>query len=199
MTELVYQSGYAATGIKPAPPAWAGLPRLKYVGLRAALALLPVDVCKVIKAAPIAGVHRWALVDVKADAFGAGDWPCIPGWHVDGNPDPASIELPEVHHLIVFGDVSLTEFLGGPISIYTDGSPSSTAKAIRQAHGPVVAIPDGEFVSYGPQGIHRCARARSAGNRLLIRVTETNHVRPRSARPHPPRRAATQGESHEHY
>ena len=79
---------------------------------------------KFLDGAPIRGLKHIS-VDVKLHMLKDGWFPGIPGWHLDDfyRPNKAQPEIAGIpnnlcyHHMVVFGDSSLTEVVAKPIEL----------------------------------------------------------------------------------
>lgn len=72
----------------------------------------------VLESAPIQGNHKRVLVDIKIHDLKHGEYPCVPGWHLDGSANIRDLpKRPEIFSLFVTGDHARTEFLRRPIEL----------------------------------------------------------------------------------
>lgn len=136
-----------------------------------------VDVVKKM-CAYVRGAHKYVIIDVKLHDLKCGQIPCMPNWHMDcvGRPDDPIRH--EVHHLVLFGDCSLTEFIDG--SLQLDNLPPDKVinwnKIIDDTY-PKFSVKPSTIYTYG-RHLHRGTPATKDGRRLLVRITETDKIRP---------------------
>lgn len=147
----------------------------------------------VIDAAPISGLFKRVLIDVKVQDLTPDIYSCIPGWHFDGAFPEDGVE-PDRHHLFV-ANGPLTEFIDEPVKLSV--SDNQLSKYIREA---IALIPDSvkvatcapnaitTFTSYD---LHRGVRTAEPTRRLLVRLTETNTILPRNKPQRPSQGART--------
>src|SRR5262249_42968397 len=122
--------------------------------------------------------------------------PCIPGWHCDDffrggreQPDLERIldDAPSVHHSVVFGITSFTEYVAEPLELPApdeldnpEGRPIyGIYHRLIESRRPLIrALQSGEVVTFGPLVFHRGTPADCRGWRHFLRVTESNHWEP---------------------
>ena len=124
---------------------------LKYVCYHDFLRQCDAGTKAIIETAPIQGDRKYISVDYKVQKLRTGTYTCIPGWHSDTRNDPDAL-----HHLYVIGH-NRTEFL-------VDGEPQMINEAAWHTYG---------------HDLHRGPRVRVDEVRTLIRITESNIVRPK--------------------
>ena len=105
----------------------------------------------IVEHAPVAGDREFTSVDVKVQPLSIGETTCLPGWHKDSVSDPDAL-----HHLFIIGD-NRTWFK------MCDGE---------------VELPHGHYATYGSDVDHRGPEVEIVEVRLLVRVTESNVIRP---------------------
>lgn len=160
----------------------------KYAALERVRAQTSDYVRAVLDAVPLAHEHRYVVVDVKVSQLRAGQPPCIPGWHCDVVLDPRHPSRPEVHHLFVSGQHGLTEFVAEPVEL--EVGPARSPQAFLRELGEqlagqppaLTALESCQLTRYGRWHLHRGALAAEAERRLLVRVTETDLIRPTTRR-----------------
>lgn len=170
-----------------APPEHDDLPArgLRGVSLETARAQATPYVAKLLALAPIVGDRRFVLVELRVADLAAGDAPGQATWHVDTVGEPWHASAPERHHLFVGGTACLPEFLAGPLEldVPTNGGAYARMDAldrqVRALRPSTRHAPPLRFVSYGRLNLHRARPALRAERRLLLRVTETDVLRPR--------------------
>lgn len=153
------------------------------------------------------GDRKYIVVDTKVHMLLPGFIPAIPGWHTDGVPrgaelDPAGKGCPrmsaQVHglisapryHLLVTGSHCPTRFLNGPWNIDVQDTPdlyksmsNQVNKYLKTSHVPedfCFDTPNSTVVEWDWWNIHTAQQAKGRGWRYLIRVTETDHIAPRT-------------------
>lgn len=161
---------------------------LKYADLNYAMDVCESDMVRqILRHAPIENRHERVLVDIKVHDLKKGQHTCVPGWHLDGSIDPDGIKTKgEVHHLFVASRFCRTLFLDSPLDIPVD--PSWTFAERSKKIGAllddmilsVFTIPNCRFVTYDDTFFHRGAQSEGDELRLLIRVTETDVIKPQN-------------------
>jgi hypothetical protein len=156
------------------------------------------------------GDRKYTVVDTKVNMLLPGFIPAIPGWHTDGVPrgpelDPggkgipmmsAQIEYkskgitPPRYHLLVTGTHSQTQFVNVPMYLEVEDdhklyeNMTRRVDQVLQEHvydmEPVFTAPSNTVVEWDWWNIHRAVPATASGWRYLIRVTETDYIRPRT-------------------
>ena len=145
---------------------------------------------------PLTRRFRYISIDTRTHMLMPRMYPCIPGWHCDDfyrhggrQPDLGRVleEAPSVHHSVVFGNTSLTEFVAEPIDLPApdeianpDDRPLySLYHRLIEDLGPAVRqVRSGEIVTFGPLAFHRGVQATERGWRHFIRLTESDHFPP---------------------
>lgn len=155
------------------------LPYLKYCRVKSAQKILSgparmvlEDILEVIGKPQ----RKYFLVDLKSQFLEEGTYPCIPGWHVDCVQNLLHNSRPDIHHLVVFGDGSLTEFLEEDAEIFVDAEEKVCYDELL-AGKAVKAVEPSMLYTYGRSTPHRAGRVKKDGWRVLIRVTQTDVVR----------------------
>lgn len=186
---FVYGREPLGLGASLPPPGPDDLPAatFKNAGLERVRAETTDYVRRVLDAVALRGQHRHVVVDVKVTDIEPGRPPCIPGWHCDSVLDPRHPSRPEVHHLFVTGSASLTEFVDGPVELEIGPARSPQAflrevnRQLEELAPRVRSAPSCRLVEYGRFHLHRGALGRGRERRLLVRVTETDLIRPTSS------------------
>jgi hypothetical protein len=139
----------------------------------------------IISSIKLCGAHNFVLVDVKTQEISKGKIPCIPGWHTDTIINPFHDSRPEVHHIFVTGYASLTEFIDQPVTLEVCQNledPVMLANfrsQIDRIDPQVTKLNSCQLTTYGRFDFHRGSVGKYPERRLLIRVTESDVVRPR--------------------
>jgi hypothetical protein len=138
---------------------------------------------QVLDRVQLEGERRFVIVDLRLSWIERGKRPGLLGWHMDTVSDPAHPTPPEVHHLFVTGTASLTEFLAEPVrlDVPLGLSPRATMRAIDSMLEKEVAtlrVPSCQIVTYGRFHLHRATPGLHEERRMLLRVTETDVLRP---------------------
>ena len=146
----------------------------KYASLSYILPRTTDYVRGIIEACPIEGNHKYTVVDVKVHELQPGIIPAFSNWHVDCIADPRDPAREEVHHLFVTEGCS-TEFLATdtPFDL-----PEKFSYSIFDGLSGVKIKPY-HIYTYG-RHLHRATPAEKACRRLLIRVSETDKMRPQN-------------------
>jgi len=139
---------------------------------------------EVINSIELNGNRKNVLVDIKIHDIEKGKYPCIPGWHCDTVVNPLEESEDEIHHIFVTGYASLTEFISEPISLEVDETKThqSLLKTFQDQIDLInprfESIPSCRITTYGRRDFHRGAIGKMNDKRLLIRVTESNILKP---------------------
>lgn len=152
------------------------------------------------------GDRKNIIVDTKVHFLLSGMCPSIPGWHNDGVPRGAELlphgkgsprfyamehglVTPPRYHLLVTGTHCPTKFLKGSIEFtgLEDSGRDAYAEMTRQTEADVRGgfndtfnSPDSTVLEWDWWTVHTAQLATSRGWRYLIRVTETDHIEPRT-------------------
>lgn len=150
--------------------------------------------------------RSYVTVDTKVNLLLPGFIPAIPGWHTDGVPrgddlNPGGKGEPRIsaqaaglvpssrYHLLVTGTHSQTQFLYDPLSLeveddrnlYEKMTKDIEATFARSIDVPTIySAPSCTMVEWDWWNIHRAIPAQGRGWRYLIRVTESNFIKPRT-------------------
>ncbi|ANA86572.1 hypothetical protein PBI_CLUBL_74 [Gordonia phage ClubL] len=175
-----------------------GTPNLRRAGLSDAILFGGPAVRDLLERSPIVGDREYVFVDTKVTMLMPGWYPAIPGWHTDGVPrgekgDPSDYGNPSLpkqltqrsprFHTIVAGVPCLTEFLLGYYELEIEHDEDSkmygemTNLVSKMAYHGRVPQPQ-VWSSWDWWQIHRATESRHRGWRLLIRITESDLVRP---------------------
>lgn len=149
--------------------------------------------------ANLVGDNKFAhiSIDSRTHMLMKGWYPCIPGWHCDdffrpnGQPDLYNVvEFADSrHHMIVLGDCSLTEFMTSPLgprepkkdqNVYEMWDKHINRVMRTQAKRETQTVKHGQLVSFGPTDFHRGMPATKPGWRIFIRLTQSNHRKPKN-------------------
>lgn len=146
--------------------AFDGQPLYKYSDVRWVLETSTPAIKQLLVSCPYRhGRRRHVVCDVKIGWLAAGQMPCIPHWHTDCTMDRDHPGSPEIHYLYITGAGSRTQFRWcAPDSHFV-------------AH---MRIPTDAWVTYSREHEHRCTPATESGYRLLVRVTETDIIKPKN-------------------
>lgn len=159
---------------------------LRNASLEAVRAAATPYLAKLLDLAPLVGDRRHVLVELRVTDLEPGVTPGQATWHIDTVGEPWHDSAPERHHLFVGSDACLPEFLAEPVTldVPADGGAYARMQALddllRALAPATVVAPSCRFVTYGRLSLHRARPALRAGRRLLLRVTETDVVRPRA-------------------
>lgn len=144
---------------------------------------------------------RHISIDSRVSMLQPGWFPCIPGWHCDdfyrpnGQPDLEAIEkgrAPSVHHMMVLGNSSLTEFIS-PIELPAPAELGQSSDPLYGRYDKLInrriecldecatfSAKEGQLIQFGPLDFHRGTPATKAGWRLFVRITQSNHREPKN-------------------
>lgn len=179
------------------------LPQLYRADMEFARSLGNAELNQILDEFKISGKYKHVSIDTRSHMLMTGMYPCIPGWHCDDfyrtdelnqQPDLANVDdaAPAIHHLLVLGDCSRTEFIKEDIYI-------PPVEIIQQAVGtnaPIykwcdelidgmqfktrIKVDPGSIYTFGPTAFHRGTAATHNGWRCFIRITESNHRYPKN-------------------
>lgn len=186
MLEFIFNKSSLSVGAVFSQPKPEDFPNksFKYAGYNYILENVTDYVRQVVMACPaVSGRRDQIVVDVKVHDIQPGKYPCLPGWHCDTVINPFHDSRPEIHHIFVSGEASLTEFIEGPVCLQIDETLSDNAllKSFREQLDASVAtrrIPSCQIMTYGRFDFHRGTIGQFAQKRLLIRVTESDIIKP---------------------
>lgn len=134
----------------------------------------------------VRGNHKYVLLDIKVRNLSVGSLPAYGFWHTDCTLDIQHVTKPEHHVIFVSGAGSRTEFVDSEIDLDLSGIAldkwshsyeNRIFSSIASSNGKTSKINECELYSYG-RDLHRATPAMFAGPRILIRMTETDLVRP---------------------
>lgn len=147
----------------------------KHVPIDKALAEFPEPAVKLIRQMVqwVENKHKRVLVDLKVSDLEAGEYTCVPGWHIDTVTDPRHRSLPENH--LIYTNVSPTEFVRDPVEFSEDKYHFIDVTDDIPLDNYISAEPN-SIHQYGRFHLHRGAKVTADCRRVLIRVTETNVV-----------------------
>lgn len=178
------------------------LPQLYRASLEFAQAQNDLDFNTILRHVKLTGKYKHISIDSRSHMLMKGMYPCIPGWHCDDfyrteelnnqpDLDLVSIVAPAIHHIIILGDCSRTEFLSK--DIFLPGSQEvkdqfgmskpfyyQYDKMIEELNPPTIHLEEGTIYTFGPTAFHRGQEAQSNGWRYFIRITESNHYEPKN-------------------
>lgn len=151
-------------------------PSIKYGSLTFIKKTCPHEIYKFIEDnCPIVGQHKNIVVDIKIHHLQTGDCPTNKIWHIDSVAHPLDPRKEELNHLIVFGQC-LTLFLKEDRQIDIPEQRFNNFNRFIEPHN-VDHIQSNRFITYGR--VPHCGAVCSVPEtRLLIRVSETDIVRP---------------------
>ena len=124
---------------------------------------------------------KYRIVDVKIGYLRVGQAQANLFWHTDCTMNPWDASRPENNYIFISGANCRTEFIYEDISIdyKSNNYILEMNKSIKEANPKTVFIDENIVYKYDRFAIHRANKAKSDGLRLLIRVTETDLIRPR--------------------
>lgn len=122
----------------------------------------------------VEGKHKAVKVDLKVYDLKAGDYTCIPGWHIDTVTDPRHDSRPENH--LIYTNVYGTDFVTTPIAFSEEKTHFSQVIAEIPEDNYLTATPNSIY-QYGRFHLHRGAKVTADCRRVLVRITETDVIR----------------------
>lgn len=178
MIVVINDTKINARPMKPIGPI-EDTPLLKYASMQKAMAQSSWQVQNILSSMKyyVYGEHKYTIIDVKVHDLKKGEMPCMDNWHMDcvGRPDEPFKE--EVHHLVIFGDCSRTVFIDGPILVnLPKDKVINWNKIVNEFHPKFEILPNTVY-TYG-RNLHKGMPATKDGRRLLIRITETDKIKP---------------------
>lgn len=144
--------------------------------------------------------YKYCSIDLRTHNLMKDMWPCIPGWHCDdfyrteelsNQPDLENLP-PMIHHMMVMGNNSKTEFLLNDPKM---PSPKELQNAFGvdfpiyyhydkmiedSAYLRIAQVTPGSIYTFGGQAFHRGVKATHAGWRTFLRITQSNHREPKN-------------------
>jgi hypothetical protein len=122
--------------------------------------------------------HRFITVDVKWGYVKKSEFPCIEGWHCD-TVQPINMEkgVSEKHYIISDNNQT-TEFYVNDYQADPERLWSDISLDIGDDEEFVYKPNAGELVRYYRENMHRCPKFTENCHRLLIRISETDIIRP---------------------
>jgi hypothetical protein len=151
------------------------MPNYKYGHINHVWSNATPYVRNIIESCPLRRTKKHIVVDVKTHYLKIGQIPALPHWHLDGYANPYTEEYDDINHLFVSGQFCLTDFLASPLEVHD--YEMGISPTVLLVDCPVVSIPGNTIVTYD-RHIHRATPAKQEGHRLLVRVTETNRIKP---------------------
>lgn len=126
---------------------------------------------------PIVGNRKHVLVDVKVHHLQEGEYPALKHWHIDCVNNPLSSLREEYNHIFVSGQWCLTEFLACRIDIDITPDQVLNFDSILPDGISTKRILGNTIYTYG-RAVHRAVPSIKDHSRLLIRVSESDQIRP---------------------
>lgn len=159
-------------------------PMFKYAGLEYAKSFCNEAIKEVINSCPLIGGFDYQLLDIKIHELSSGECPCIFGWHLDGTPDPIKGERSYYHLFLIGEEDTRTLFLKDKVELSIEGnSPqeidSNYKKQLARKLDYFIA-PEKTWITFTNEHFHSGPIAKSNSRRLLIRIAETNAIKPRN-------------------
>ena len=163
-------------------PSWASIKSqdsFKYADINYVYENSTEPIRKILEQFPVEGKHRSTIVDVKVHYLKKGMFPCLPGWHTDCTLNPWHETKNDVHHIYQVGAECYTRFLAEDFTLEFDSLVPANIKSKMNAveHKSWTLKPE-KIYRYDRFGLHAPSVASEDGMRLLIRVTETDLIRP---------------------
>ena len=121
--------------------------------------------------------HRYISIDIKIKDHLVEETTCIPGWHCDVTCDPLRAELSEVHHILTC-ELAPTEFISTPLKLQYTTSLKEQQSLIDQQSYKIFTLEPWTWYTYGRLNFHRGAIVKTSGRRFLVRVTQSDIIKP---------------------
>jgi hypothetical protein len=150
----------------------------------------------------LSGHYKYVSMDCRTHMLMKGMYPCIPGWHCDdfyrtedlqGQPDLENVGgvAPQVHHMLILGDNSKTEFLAKNIDLPGTRDVQEQFgiekpvyyqydRMLDELKPKTLFVNPGTIYTFGPTAFHRGQASTHNGWRFFLRVTESNHYEPKN-------------------
>lgn len=164
------------------PPSWGSIKSqrsFKYADMGFVYKNSTEPIRAILEQMPIVGDHKHIIVDVKFHDLEEGMYPCLPGWHMDCTLNPWHESKPEVHHIYVVGATCRTRFLAEDFVLHFPSMvPAQIKTAMNAVEHKSWKVDEGKVYRYDRFGLHAPSVAESTGKRLLIRITESDLIRP---------------------
>lgn len=149
----------------------------KSIPFRRAIATFPAPVVELLTQMYqwVEGKHKSIRVDLKVYDLQAGDYTCIPGWHIDTVTNPRHNSLPENH--LIYTNVFGTEFCATPVEFGEEQTHFNEVVQNLPAESKYLAAKPNSIYQYGRFHLHRGPQVSHACRRVLVRITETDVVK----------------------
>jgi hypothetical protein len=139
------------------------------------------DIRQLLNSAPLEFKHKYICVDIKSIITVEGQCVCLPGWHLDTVENPFnSDEKYETHHILCLHSDDTTEYIKTELTLDID--PHDRIHTIRDKIDAVpydvFKAPRNAYITYSRLNFHRGPWAARAGRRTLIRLSETDVIKP---------------------
>jgi hypothetical protein len=154
----------------------------KYADYDFAYELSTKSVKNLLDNIPKSNYFKYRIVDVKISNLVKGQPQANLFWHTDCTMNPFDGGKPENHYIFISGADCRTEFLKEDIEIEykTNDLIKEMNDAIKNKNPNTFHILENTLYKYDRFSIHRATRANKKGLRVLVRVTETDIISPRS-------------------
>jgi hypothetical protein len=136
----------------------------------------------IISQCPLQRKHKRILIDVKVQNLVPEKTSCIPGWHLDGPENPLHNSKPEIHHLYIRETGGETEFINQKLSFEHVHSETKQSELVKQIphNVSITKARAGYFTTFSRFNFHRGIHVKNPMKRILVRLTETDTIRPRN-------------------
>ncbi len=153
-------------------------PNFKYAELDFALKYSQPYVQSLIQSIPYENTRKHIVLDIKKIYLQKGQLPCLPGWHTDCTLNPLHETRPEAHYILISGCGSKTKFLNQSLEIELQEDMFKSINDAMTKEVNVLEIEEDTFYSYDRFSIHAPSPAEYEGLRFIIRLTETDLIKP---------------------
>jgi hypothetical protein len=131
----------------------------------------------ILDTCPLKNNKKYTLVDVKVHTLNKGQTPCIPGYHCDNTKLTFDNTDTDHYHLLVTGE-PFTEFM---LDSWVESNPPPQNKLLDSNKVyDFFKVEAMTWYSYGNFNYHRGTEAQDNTTRLLLRVCESDKIRPRN-------------------
>lgn len=144
-----------------------------------------LDMCPVVQTIFPISKNIKTLVDVKIHSLSEGECPCIPGWHIDGHPNPFKYDKSYYHLFLIGPEDTRTLFIDHPVELDVEEGndeqlPNSYVEQLKNIPVKSIHLPENVWCSYTNTDFHSGPYFASKSDRLLVRVAQTTHILPRN-------------------
>lgn len=158
----------------------------KYAGLEYVLENSIPYVKELLLSIPAKNTRKHQLVDVKVKQLEVGQYPCLSGWHTDGTLNILEESRPENHYIFISGAECFTRFLNTKMIIDFDYDKNSSIAPMPYkkyldkliTNESTIELEENTIYAYDRFSLHKPQPAKKDGFRFLLRLTESDIIKP---------------------